>query len=180
MRTALVGGRTQHEINPAWNEPSSQWTQREMNAACHEPSLPWTQLAVIPSRPNSQLTWIWICTESYVALGYIHGKPIYPRLLSKRQYGDDSSRCRPGTWSIPGWFWLITSWNRCWIHTFCKFDKLAPISKTSYRFLHIILLFLNILYENRATLSNCKKQRTIYKMWISKEYAVFDKVALFS
>ena len=145
MRTALVGGRTQREMNPAYKESGLKGA-----------SLPWTQLAVIPLRPNSQLTWIWICTESYVALGYIHGKPIYPRLLSKRQYGDDSSRCRPGTWSIPGWFWLITSWNRCWIHTFCKFDKLAPISKTSHGIPHFFLLFLNILYENRATLSNCK------------------------
>ena len=147
-------------MNPAWNETNVKWTRLTRNPARkeparHEPSRPWTQLAVIPSRPNSQLTWIWICTESYVALGYIHGKPIYSRLLSKRQYGDDSSRCRPGTWSIPGWFWLM-SWNRCWIHTFCKFDEVAPISKTSYGVSYFSLLFLNILYENRATLSTCK------------------------
>ena len=144
MRTALVGGRTQREMNPAYKESGLKGA-----------SLPWTQLAVIPLRPNSQLTWIWICTESYVALGYIHGKPMYPRLLLKHQYGDNSSRCRPGTWSIPGWFWLM-SWNRCWIHTFCKFDKVAPISKTSHGISYFSLLFLNILYENRATLSNCK------------------------
>ena len=39
---------------------------------------------------------------------------------------------------------------------FCKFDKVAPILKTSYRFFYIPPHFLNILYENRATLSNCK------------------------
>ena len=161
-------------------EPSSQWIRLEMNPAWNEPSLPWTQLAVKPSRPNSQLTWIRIFTESYVALGYIHGKPIYPRLLLKHPYGDNSSRCRPGTWSLPGWCWLITSWNRCWIHTFCKFDKLAPISKTSYRFLHIILLFLNILYENKATLSNRAYFLDIYILYIVLCFLQFDKVALFS
>ena len=36
MRTALVGGRTQLAMNPAWNEPSSPWTQREMNPAYKE------------------------------------------------------------------------------------------------------------------------------------------------
>ena len=42
MRTALVGGRTQREMNPAYKESGLKGA-----------SLPWTQLAVKPSRPDS-------------------------------------------------------------------------------------------------------------------------------
>ena len=47
-----------------------------------------------------------------------------------------------------------TSWLNIHGNRFYKFDKFAPIWESPYCFLQFLVIFSNILYENRATLSN--------------------------